>query len=76
MASGPVPASVPQVVGLLIAFGAIPRIVLGPVVLVIEVVTFVLIRTRLARMLLAAAMLLDIIPLGIFALHMAAANLR
>jgi hypothetical protein len=76
MAAGPIPASVPQVVGLLIAFGAIPRIVLGPVVLVIEAVTFVLIRTRLARALLAAAMLLDIIPLGIFTLHMAAANYR
>jgi hypothetical protein len=76
MAAGPTPASAPQVLGLLIAFGAVPRIVLGPVVLVIEAVTFVLIRTRVARALLAAAMLLDIIPLGIFALHVAAANYR
>jgi hypothetical protein len=76
MAAGPVPASVPQVLGLLIAFGAIPRIVLGPVVLVIEAVTFVLIRARLARALLAMAMLLDLVPLGIFALHVAAANYR
>ena len=74
MAVGPTPASVPQVVGLLIAFGAIPRIVLGPVVLVIEFVTLVLIRSGLARVLLAAAMLLDIVPLGMFALHMAAAS--
>jgi hypothetical protein len=76
MAAGPVPVSVPQVVGLLIAFGAIPRIVLGPVVLVVEFVTIILIRAHLARTLLAAAMLLDIVPLGMFALHMAAVSYR
>src|SRR5262249_32878853 len=80
MAAGPDPQSRPQIfngaLGLLIALGAIPRIVLGPVVVVIEAVTFVLIRARLARALLAAAMLLDLVPLGIFALHVAAANYR
>ena len=80
MAAGPDPQSRPHifngVLGLLIAFGAIPRIVLGPVVLVIEAITFLLIRVRLARALLAAAMLLDLVPLGIFALHVAAANYR
>jgi hypothetical protein len=80
MAAGPDPQSRPHifngVLGLLIAFVAIPRIVLGPVVLVIEAVTFLLIRTRLARALLVAAVLLDLVPLGIFALHVAAANYR
>jgi hypothetical protein len=59
-----------QVVGPLIAFGAIPRIVFGPLLLVIEGVIFILLRGRVARMLLAAAMLMDLIPLGLFGLHM------
>jgi hypothetical protein len=58
-----------QIQGLLIAFGAVPRIVLGPVLLVIEGVTFLLVRGRITRILLAAAMLMDLVPLGIFALH-------
>jgi len=65
-----------EMLGAFIAFGAIPRIVLGPVVVVIEAATFVLIRERRARALLVAAMLMDIIPLGLFALHMAGAMLR
>jgi len=59
--------------GLLIAFGAVPRIVLGPVLLVIEGVTFFMVRGRMARALLAAAMLMDLVPLAMFALHMARA---
>jgi hypothetical protein len=77
MAAGPRPEILPHVIsavlGPLIAFGAIPRIVLGPVVLMIEAATVLLFRERLARMLLAAAMLMDLIPLSLFALHMAAA---
>lgn len=57
-----------------VAFGAIPRMVLGPVLLVIEGATFLLIRERVTRTLLAAAMLMDIIPLSMFALHMARAT--
>jgi hypothetical protein len=74
MASAPDPnqaASVGAVAGLLIAFVAIPRIVLGPVLLVIEAVTFLFVRARVTRALLVAAMLMDIIPLGMFALHLA-----
>ena len=56
--------------GPLIAFGAIPRIVFGPVLLVIEGVTFLLVRERVARALLAVAMLMDLIPLSLFALHL------
>jgi hypothetical protein len=77
MAAGASPQSLPQafagVLGLFIAFGAIPRIVLGPVLVMIEVATFVLVRERLTRTLLAAAMLMDIIPISVFVLHMVTA---
>ena len=63
-------AAVGQVLGLFIAFIAIPRIVLGPVMVAIEGVTFVLIRSRVTRALLIAAALMDIVPLGLFFLHM------
>jgi hypothetical protein len=76
MATGPSPHSqaFAGVLGVFIAFGAIPRIVFGPVLLMIELATFFLLRERLTRTLLALAMLMDIIPLGMFALHMAAAT--
>ena len=76
MAGGVSPRSLPQAFGLLIAFGAIPRMVLGPVLLMIEGATFFLVRERLTRTLLAGAMLMDLIPLSIFALHLAAATYR
>jgi hypothetical protein len=60
--------------GPLIAFIGIPRMVFGPVLLLIEGVAFFIMRQRLARMLLAGAMLLDIVPLSLFALHMARAG--
>jgi hypothetical protein len=59
-----------QLLGLFIAFVAIPRIVLGPVMVGIEAVTFLLIRGRVVRRLLIAAMLMDVLPLGLFFLHM------
>jgi hypothetical protein len=75
MAGGPPASDQPQatwaLAGLLLAFVAIPRIVAGPVLVVIEAVTVVLVRARVARALLAAAMLLDIVPLTMFVLHMA-----
>ena len=40
----------------------------------IEGVTFFLVRGRMARALLAAAMAMDLVPLGIFALHFARAG--
>jgi hypothetical protein len=74
MAGGSVPPNLPEAVGallgLFIAFVAIPRMVLGPVLLVIEGVAFLLVRGRVTRALLAVAMLMDLIPLGMFALHM------
>jgi hypothetical protein len=80
MATGASPQSLPQafsgVPGLLIAFGAIPRMVFGPVLLMIEGATFFLAGERLTRTLLAAAMLMDLIPLSIYALHLAAATHR
>jgi len=63
-------------IGTLIAFVAIPRMVLGPVLIVVEGITVVMVRTRRTRLLLAGAMLLDIVPLGLFALHMARGMLR
>jgi len=80
MAAGASPQSMPQafsgVLGPFIAFGAIPRMVFGPVLLMIEGATFFLARKRLTRTFLAAAMLMDLIPLSIFALHLAAATHR
>jgi hypothetical protein len=67
------PQAARELLGLLITFGAIPRMVFGPVLVVIEGVTFLLVRGRIARTLLAAAMLMDLLPLGIFALHLARA---
>lgn len=63
------PQAAAQLFGLFIASAAIPRMVLGPVLLVIEGVVFLLVRGRLPRALLAAAMLMDLVPLGLFALH-------
>ena len=62
--------------GLLIAFCAIPRIVAGPVVLVVEGAAFFLIRQRAAHALLAAAMLMDVVPLSMYALHLSAVTYR
>ncbi len=59
--------------GPLLAFVGIPRMVLGPVLLVLEGATMLLVHARAARALLAAAMLMDLVPLGLFALHMARA---
>ncbi len=57
--------------GLLIAFAAVPRIVFGPILVVIEGMTYFLVRARVARALLALAMAMDVIPHGLYALHMA-----
>jgi hypothetical protein len=74
MAGGLNPPNMPEpagaLLGLFIAFVAIPRMVLGPVVVVIEAATFFLVRGRVTRALLAVAMLMDLVPLGMFALHM------
>jgi hypothetical protein len=65
------PAAANELLGIFIAFVAMPRIVAGPVLLVIEGLAFLLVRTRVTRALLATAMMMDLIPLGMFALHMA-----
>ncbi len=59
------------VLGLLIAFVAIPRMVFGPVMVVVEGAACFLVRDRLARIALAVAVLMDVIPLGLYALHVA-----
>jgi hypothetical protein len=78
MAGGLNPPNAPEAVGtllgLFIAFVAIPRMVLGPVVVVIEAATFFLVRERVTRALLVVAMLMDLVPLGMFALHMLRAS--
>jgi len=63
------PEAIRTPIVLFIAFVAVPRIVLGAVLLVIEAATFLLVRGRVTRALIAVAMLMDLIPLGIFALH-------
>ncbi len=65
-----VPQGAAQLFGLFLAF-AIPRIVLGPVLVVIEGVTFLLFGGGVARALLAGAMLMDVVPIGLYALHFA-----
>src|SRR3954451_14744254 len=55
-----VPQGAAQLFGLFLAFGAIPRIVLGPVLVVIEGVTFLLFRGGVARALLAGGILMDV----------------
>ena len=73
-AAGPNPPSPPrafdQLLGALVAFAAIPRMVFGPVLLVMEGLIVLMMRGRATRALLAAAMLMDLGPLAMFALHM------
>jgi hypothetical protein len=64
------PEAIRTPIVLFIAFVAVPRLVLGPVLLVIEAVTFLLIRGRVTRALLVVAMLMDLVPLGMFAFHL------
>jgi hypothetical protein len=78
LAGGTSPPNAPEAVGallgLFVAFIAIPRMVFGPVLLLIEAATFVLLRARIMRGLLVVALLMDLVPLGLFALHMAQAT--
>ena len=55
-------AAFTQLLGPLIAFVAIPRIVAGPVVVVAEGLAMLLVRQRNMRIVLAAAMLMDRFP--------------
>jgi len=77
LAAGAGPAALPwgasELLGLFIAFVAIPRIVLGPVLVMIEGATFLLVRAQAMRALLAAAMLADLVPLSLYALNLARA---
>lgn len=77
LASGASPPNPPQannaLLGFFVAMIGIPRMVLGPVMILIEGATLLLLRERRMRALLSAAMLLDLVPLGLFALHMARA---
>lgn len=68
------PQGIQALVVQFIAFVAFPRMVLGPVFLVIEAAIFLLVRGRITRALLVAAMLMDLVPLGIFALHVMRAS--
>jgi hypothetical protein len=70
------PQAVNQLLGLLIAFGAIPRIVAGPAIVVAEGLAMLLVRQRSMRIVLAVAMLVDLVPLGLYAAHMARAMIR
>jgi hypothetical protein len=79
LAAGPPSAGYPpflRFLGPLIAFGAIPRIVIGPILVVAEALAMFLVRQRNMRFVLAAAMLMDLVPMGVYALHMARALLR
>lgn len=73
---GGLPVAMGDVIGLFVAFVAIPRVILGPVLLAIEAVSLFMIRSRPARSILAAAMLMDIVPLAMFVRHFTAATHR
>src|SRR5215475_12732969 len=60
------PGAFSPLLGSLIAFGAIPRIVAGPVLVVAEGLAMFLVRQRAMRFVLAAAMLMDLIPMGLY----------
>jgi hypothetical protein len=68
------PQAAQELLGVLIPFVAIPRMVFGPILLVIEGATFFLVRGRVTRALIIVAMLMDLVPLGMFALHLARAT--
>jgi hypothetical protein len=74
LAGGPRDPSHPrviwQILGPFIAFIGIPRIVLGPILVVVEGLTFILVRARATRPLLVAAALMDVIPISLYAWHM------
>ena len=79
LASAPLPnlpEAANELLGMFIPFVAMPRIVAGPVLLVIEGLAFLLVRSRLTRALLAAAMTMDLVPLAMFALHLVRGILR
>jgi hypothetical protein len=77
LTGGPGATKLPHAVlvlsGPFIAFAAVPRMIFGPVLLAIEGVAFRLARQHLTRVLLAASMLMDVVPLCLFALHLARA---
>jgi hypothetical protein len=60
--------------GVAIAFLAIPRIVLGPVVVMLEAAAMALTPNRRTRLVLGAGMLLDIVPWALFILHLVRAS--
>jgi len=51
-----------QLLGLFTALVAMPRIVAGPILLVVEGLAILLVRSRMTRALLAAAMIMEIVP--------------
>jgi hypothetical protein len=69
----PLPQAARELLGLLIVFSAMPRIIAGPVLLVVEGATFLLVQKRVMRALLVSAMLMDLVPLSLFGLHLAGA---
>jgi hypothetical protein len=64
------PQAINQLIGVWLAFGAIPRIVAGPVIIVAEALAMLLVWGRGIRVILAVAILMDLVPMGIYALHM------
>jgi hypothetical protein len=73
--AGP-PSAFLRVLGPLIAFGAIPRIVASPIVVVAEALAMLLVRQRSMRIVLAGAILMDFVPIGFYAPHMARTIVR
>ena len=75
-ANSAVSRAAPPILGLLIAFAAIPRMVAGPVLVAVEGGAFYFLTDTTARKLLIAAILMDLVPLTLFGLHMMHAILR
>lgn len=68
------PEAVTHIFGLLVPLVAIPRIMAAPVVLVVGAIAMHLLSSPRSRAIIAGAMLLDIVPLALFAWHLARAT--
>lgn len=72
-AGGPIPY-IGALLGPNIAYVCLPRIVAGPILVAVEGLALFFARNRLARMALVAAMLMDLVPLSLFAAHIWSAS--
>lgn len=73
MSTGPKPSpmSKSELFGLVLVFGAFPRVVAMPVVFLVLAIAFLLARDRVTRALLACALAVEAVPLLLLVRHFA-----